>query len=58
MLNALSLTTDLCGGSGTLFMLYLQKKFRFSVKSAVFYGACMTIVPYVIFLQWRLRLMI
>ncbi|KAL2213234.1 autophagy protein [Sarocladium strictum] len=45
MLNALSLTTDLCGGSGTLFMLYLQKKFRFSVKSAVFYGACMTIVP-------------
>ena len=45
MLNALSLTTDLCGGSGTLFMLLLQKKFRFSVKAAVMYGACMILVP-------------
>ena len=40
-LNAMSLVADLAGGSGTVFMLVLQKKFRFSVKAGVFYGACM-----------------
>lgn len=45
MLNAMSLVADLSGGSGTVFMLLLQKKFRFSVKAGVFYGACMTLVP-------------
>lgn len=44
-LNAMSLVSDLAGGSGTLFMLLLQKKFRFSVKAGVFYGACMTLPP-------------
>jgi MFS-type transporter involved in bile tolerance (Atg22 family) len=41
----MSLVADLSGGSGTVFMLLLQKKFRFSVKAGVFYGACMTLVP-------------
>ncbi|KAH8894151.1 putative autophagy protein [Thozetella sp. PMI_491] len=45
MLNAMSLTADLAGGSGTVFVLLLQKKFRFSVKAGVFYGACMTLIP-------------
>ena len=45
LLNAMSLTADLAGGSGTVFVLLLQKKFRFSVKAGVFYGACMTLVP-------------
>ncbi|OAA59477.1 Major facilitator superfamily domain, general substrate transporter [Cordyceps fumosorosea ARSEF 2679] len=44
-LNAMSLVADLSGGSGTVFVLLLQKKFRFSVKAGVFYGACMTLVP-------------
>lgn len=41
----MSLVADLSGGSGTVFVLVLQKKFRFSVKAGVFYGACMTLVP-------------
>ena len=41
----MSLVADLAGGSGTVFVLLLQKKFRFSVKAGVFYGACMTLVP-------------
>jgi MFS-type transporter involved in bile tolerance (Atg22 family) len=45
MINAFNLVADLSGGSGTLFILLLQKKFRFSVKAGVFYGACMTLVP-------------
>jgi MFS-type transporter involved in bile tolerance (Atg22 family) len=45
LLNALSLVSDLGGGSGTVFMLWLQKKYRFSVKKGVFYGACMTLPP-------------
>lgn len=44
-LNAMSLVADLSGGSGTVFMLLLQKRFRFSVKAGVFYGACMTLIP-------------
>ncbi|EJP65315.1 autophagy protein (Atg22), putative [Beauveria bassiana ARSEF 2860] len=44
-LNAMSLVADLSGGSGTVFVLLLQKKFRFSVKAGVFYGACMTLFP-------------
>ncbi|EGX93234.1 autophagy protein (Atg22), putative [Cordyceps militaris CM01] len=44
-LNAMSLVADLSGGSGTVFVLLMQKKFRFSVKAGVFYGACMTLVP-------------
>ncbi|KAJ3492436.1 hypothetical protein NLG97_g5396 [Lecanicillium saksenae] len=44
-LNAMSLVADLSGGSGTVFVLLLQKKFRFSVKAGVFYGACMTLIP-------------
>lgn len=43
--NAMSLVADLAGGLGTLFMLWLQKKYRFSVKQGVFYGACMTLIP-------------
>jgi MFS-type transporter involved in bile tolerance (Atg22 family) len=39
----MALTADLGGGLGTVFMLFLQKKFRFSVKAGVFYGACMTL---------------
>jgi len=45
LLNAMSLCADLAGGSGTVFMLVLQKKYRFSVKKGVFYGACMTLIP-------------
>lgn len=45
MLNAMSLVSDLGGGSGTVFMYLLQKKFRFSVKAGVFYGALMTLIP-------------
>lgn len=45
LLNAMSLCADLAGGSGTVFMLLLQRKYRFSVKKGVFYGACMTLVP-------------
>jgi len=41
----MSLVADLSGGSGTLFVLLMQKKFRFSVKAGVFYGACMTLIP-------------
>lgn len=41
----MSLCADLAGGSGTVFILLLQKRFRFSVKAGVFYGACMTLVP-------------
>jgi len=41
----MSLVADLGGGSGTVLMLVLQKKFGFSVKSGVFYGACMTLLP-------------
>ena len=41
----MQLVADLSGGSGTVFVLLLQKKFRFSVKAGVFYGACMTLVP-------------
>lgn len=41
----MSLVADLSGGSGTVFVLLLQKKFRFSIKAGVFYGACMTLVP-------------
>lgn len=41
----MSLCADLAGGSGTVFMLWLQKKYRFSVKAGVFYGACMTLPP-------------
>lgn len=48
LLNAFNLVADLSGGSGTVFMLLLQKKYRFSVKKGVFYGACMTIIPYVL----------
>ncbi|KAM3448277.1 hypothetical protein MY3296_007960 [Beauveria thailandica] len=44
-LNAMSLVADLSGGSGTVFVLLLQNKFRFSVKAGVFYGACMTLFP-------------
>ncbi|PMB67070.1 Autophagy-related protein 22 [Beauveria bassiana] len=44
-LNAMSLVADLSGGSGTVFVLLLQQKFRFSVKAGVFYGACMTLFP-------------
>ncbi|PMD45611.1 autophagy protein, partial [Hyaloscypha variabilis F] len=44
-LNAMSLVADLAGGSGTVLVLVLQKKFRFSVKAGVFYGACMTLIP-------------
>lgn len=49
MLNAMSLVSDLGGGSGTVFMYLLQKKFRFSVKAGVFYGALMTLIPSVWF---------
>jgi len=45
LLNALSLCSDLGGGSGTVFMWWLQKKYRFSIKKGVFYGACMTLPP-------------
>lgn len=45
LLNALSLCSDLGGGSGTVLVLYMQKRFRFSVKAGVFYGACMTLIP-------------
>lgn len=45
LLNAFNLVADLSGGSGTVFMLLLQRKYRFSVKKGVFYGACMTIIP-------------
>ncbi|ORX36209.1 autophagy protein [Kockovaella imperatae] len=45
MLNVFSLCSDLGGGSGTVFMWYLQKRYRFSIKKAVLYGACMTLVP-------------
>ena len=41
----MSLVADLSGGSDTVFMMVLQKKFRFSVKAGVFYGACMTLIP-------------
>ena len=44
-LSAMLLVADLSGGSGTVFMLWLQKRFRFSVKKGVCYGACMTLVP-------------
>lgn len=44
-LNALSLMSDLAGGSGTVWILFLQHKFRFSVKKGVFYGGCMTLIP-------------
>jgi MFS-type transporter involved in bile tolerance (Atg22 family) len=44
-LNAMSLVADLAGGSGTVFVLLLQKKFRFVVITGVFYGACMTLFP-------------
>lgn len=44
-LNAMSLLADLAGGSGTVVMFLLQKRFRFSVKAAVRFGACMTVPP-------------
>lgn len=39
------LVADLSGGLGTVFMYFLQRKVRFSVKKGVFYGACMTLGP-------------
>ncbi|KAL5896250.1 hypothetical protein ACKVWC_001457 [Pyricularia oryzae] len=45
MLNAFSLTADLCGGTGHLLLLILQKRFRFSVKQGVMFGAVMTLIP-------------
>ena len=47
LLNALGLVADLCGGSGTFFMLLLQKRFRFSIKAGVLYGGIMTLIPWV-----------
>jgi len=44
-LNAFALVADLCGGSGTAFVLFLQKRWRFSIMKGVFYGACMTLIP-------------
>lgn len=39
------LLADLAGGSGTFFMLWIQKKYRFSVKTLVTYGGVMAVVP-------------
>ena len=44
-LNALSLVADLAGGSGTIMMWFLQKRYRFSVQTALRFGACMTVPP-------------
>ena len=44
-LNALSLVSDLAGGSGTVFMFIIQKRYRFSVQTALRFGACMTVPP-------------
>ena len=48
MLNALSVIGNLLGGGGNLFLFLIQRKFRFSTKPGLFYGACMTLVPYVL----------
>ena len=45
ILNAMNLCSDLAGGSGTLFQYWLQKKYRFSVKAGVTYGAIMAMFP-------------
>jgi hypothetical protein len=45
LLNGFNVVGSVCGGSGNLFIYLMQRKFRFSVKAGVFYGACMTIVP-------------
>jgi hypothetical protein len=45
LLNGMNVVGSVCGGSGNLFIYLLQRKFRFSVKAGVFYGASMTIIP-------------
>ncbi|ORX36955.1 putative autophagy protein [Kockovaella imperatae] len=44
-LNALSMVADLGGGSGTVMMYLLQKRYRFSIQTALRYGAIMTVLP-------------
>ena len=44
-LNALALVADLGGGSGTVMMYLLQKRYRFSVQTAIRFGALMTVLP-------------
>jgi hypothetical protein len=38
---------SIAGGSGNLFVFLLQRKFRFSTKKGVLYGAAMTLLPLV-----------
>ncbi|ORY27919.1 putative autophagy protein [Naematelia encephala] len=45
MLNALNIVGSVCGGGGNLFVYLMQKRFRFSTKAGVFYGAFMTLLP-------------
>ncbi|KAK8850683.1 hypothetical protein IAR55_004603 [Kwoniella newhampshirensis] len=45
LLNAYNIVGSVCGGGGNLFVYLLQKKFRFSTKAGVFYGAVMTLLP-------------
>lgn len=45
LLNGMNVVGSVRGGSGNLFIYFLQRKYRFSVKAGVFYGASMTIIP-------------
>jgi hypothetical protein len=44
----MSVIGNLSGGLGNLFVFLVQRKYRFSTKAGVFYGACMTLIPQVI----------
>ena len=48
ILNLMTVVGDFSGGSGNLFMFLLQRKFRFSNKAGVLWGAAMTLLPYVV----------
>lgn len=43
--SAFGLLADVAGGLGTVFILYMHKRFRFSIKTLTRYGAIMTLVP-------------
>ncbi|ORX40335.1 putative autophagy protein [Kockovaella imperatae] len=44
-LNAMSMVADLAGGSGTVVMYFLQKRYGFKIQTALRYGAFFTLFP-------------
>lgn len=45
MVNAFAVIGNLCGGGGNLACYLAQRKWRFSMKKAIFFGAAMPLIP-------------